>query len=471
MKTFGKYQLFEEIGKSPAGTTYRAIDQLSGRAVAVKTLNSADLGSEVKARLCHTLTACAELQHPNIARILDTGEIDGTIYVATELLHGLDLRRYLQAGQKLTLARKLRIMGQVYDGLALAHRKQIVHGGIKPANVFLAEQDETRRNEGKILDFGIAKLSGQPADVASDLFAAAAVLYEFITGVAPFETPVEPKRLRKVDPQVPEELDCLIASALSKDPQQRPQTAEIMAASLCAIAGKLPQTAEPVGAKTVPVSAPLAATAAAGASSAVVAQPVPIAVSKPEPVASAAPQPAREVSSAAGKAEPATASPSQTAPVQGPNAKIAPAPIGQKEPAVPAAAVAKRSPVRVGIVVGAAAILALFIMAGLLSKQTSKATPSSQEIQAPPAVSAPSENVTPVSQPPAIPAQAIAEERKPAAADQILAGQVQALWESGEYARALTLVDAILAAEPENAEGLAWKKKIHTAQQAEAALR
>src|ERR1700722_13233716 len=148
MKTFGKYQLFEEIGKSPAGTTFRAIDQLSGRAVAVKTLNSADLGSEVKARLYQDLNACAELQHPNIVRILDTGEIDGTIYVATELLHGLDLRRHLQEGQKLSLARKLRIMAQVYDGLALAHRKQIIHGGIRSSNIFLAEHDETRRNEG-----------------------------------------------------------------------------------------------------------------------------------------------------------------------------------------------------------------------------------------------------------------------------------------------------------------------------------
>jgi len=196
MKAFGKYQLIEEIGNSPNGTTYRACDQLSSRIVAVKILHSTGISPEAKTRLCHELTACAELQHPNLARILDTGEIDGTIYVASELLQGVDLRRHLQERRTMALSRKLRIMAQIYDGLAFAHQKQITHGSVRPGNIFLAELDETRRNEGKILDFGVAKLSGRADDIASDLFGVAAALYEFVAEVSPFQTPVEPRPLR-----------------------------------------------------------------------------------------------------------------------------------------------------------------------------------------------------------------------------------------------------------------------------------
>lgn len=278
MKAFGKYQLLDEIGKSPAGTVYRASDALSGRDLAVKVLDSAAASPESKTRFYAELAACSELQHPNIVKILDIGEVEGAIYIATELLQGVDLNRYFLENRKLTLARKLRLIAQVYDGLALAHSRKIVHGDIKPGNIFLTDQ-----GDAKILDFGISKLPNYlaPADVVADLFSLATVLYQLVAGVPafPLGSTAEPQRLRKIDSQVPEELERLVTAALAKDPQQRPQTAEIMTARLCAIAEQLPQE--------LPAPAPLAASATAAAGAALAA------IQTPEATASAAPKPER----------------------------------------------------------------------------------------------------------------------------------------------------------------------------------
>src|SRR5271156_16905 len=235
MKAFGKYQLLDEIGKGPAGTAYRARDPLSARELVVKILHPTAADTEAKSHFYRELTACSELQHPNIAKILDFGLVDGTIYVATELLQGVDLHRHFLECRNLSLTRKLRLVAQIYDGLALAHGRQITHGGIKPGNIFLADH-----GDAKILDFGTAKspslpsqIMGQTPDTASGLFSLAVVLYQLVADVPPFQagSNSEPKRLRKLDPHVPQELDRLVAAALAKDPEQRPQTAEVMAAS------------------------------------------------------------------------------------------------------------------------------------------------------------------------------------------------------------------------------------------------
>jgi hypothetical protein len=459
MKAFGKYQLLDEIGKSPAGTVYRASDALSGRDLAVKVLDSAAANPELKTRFYAELAACSELQHPNIVKILDIGEVEGAIYIATELLQGADLSRYFLGNRKLSLVRKLRLIAQVYDGLALAHSRKIVHGDIKPANIFLTDQGDAR-----ILDFGISKLPNYlaPADVVGDLFSLATVLYQLVAGVPafPLGSTAEPQRLRKIDPQVPEELDRLVLTALARDPQQRPQTAEIMTARLCAIAEQLPQE--------LPAPAPLAAsaTAAAGAALAAIQTPEPpkpaMAVSNPEATASAAPQPAREQISKSERGASEVTRIDPTVPLPAPTRAVPP------EAAVePVAVVSKRSPLRRGVLFAAAAALGLFIVAGLLSRQASNANQRGAA-----GIAAPSGNEVPPPAPPAPALPAVADTPQTEhPADRILNDQIDALWESGQYSQAMQLVDAILASEPGNSEALAWQKKIHAAQEAEAALR
>jgi len=501
MKAFGKYQLLDEIGNGETGTVYRACDPLSAGALVVKVLGASAISPETKAGFCRELTACAQLQHPNIVKILDFGEVDGAIYVATELLQGVDLQRHFLECRKLPLARKLRLIAQVYDGLALAHAEHITHGGIRPRNIFL-----TDHGEAKILDFGVAKLPlEQGVGAHADLFSVAMVLYQLVADVPPFHDPAaEPRRLRKLDPQIPQELERLVASALAKDPLQRPQTAEMMAVSLCAIAEQLyrgqtlPQPSAAVRALSnridppiAPATAPLAASAmAAGGVSGGVSQWIPQApgaASKPDSAASAAPQPARDAPSKA-KPEQLTSEvirlhPSVSAPAApietGPPKTVAVATAAVPAPVVstavlPTPVLPKRAAVRRGVVIAAAAALGIFIVAGLLSMQTSNAHSRGKALQSSPASTLPSVKDPPMPTQPSAPPPSPAEVETPKperTAEQILTSQVDALWESGRYAEAMNLVDGVLAAEPGNAEALARKKKIRTAQEAEAALR
>lgn len=283
MKTFGKYQLLGEIGSGPSGTIYRVRDTFRGIELALKVLRSAP--QTPKNEFCRELAACAELQHPHIARVHDVGEVDGAVYIATELLAGTNLRQCLQEGAVWPLVQKLKFMAQICDGLALAHRNGIAHGNIKPSNIFA-----TGNREAKILDFGVARwpvsfapddagparlpnylspeqILEQPFDGRSDLFSVAILLYEFIGGVYPFQVPAGlipreivhggPPPLRKLDPDIPEGLERLLLRALEKDPQRRLQSADEFAVSLYAIARHLQPE------QTIPVSEVSSATATA----------------------------------------------------------------------------------------------------------------------------------------------------------------------------------------------------------------
>ena len=180
----------------------------------------------------------------------------------------MDLRRFMQDNQELPLGQKLAVIAQVAEGLAFAHSRGIAHGNLKPSNIFV---DGAR--DVSILDFGIAKwlaalleaggrpeglmanylapeqVLGQPFDARSDIFALGLMLYEFASGKYPFSADpglipreivhTEPEPLRKLDAQVPEELEQLVARALKKEPGQRLQTAEEFASGLYLAAQQL----------------------------------------------------------------------------------------------------------------------------------------------------------------------------------------------------------------------------------------
>jgi len=503
MKAIGKYKIIDEIGSGAAGTTYRVRDTAAEREFALKVLYSSDSASpETKDQFCRSLASYTDLRHPNIAKVQDLGEADGNLYVATELLNGIDLRRHFEERRALPLEEKLEFIAAVADALTVPHGKGIAHGNLKPGNIFIVAGKNAR-----ILDFGSGKwlevilaagvkpsallpnylapeqILGEPFDSRSDIFSVAVILYELLTGKYPFQVEPnlipreivhsEPEPLRKLDPQIPEELELLVARALNKNREQRLQSAAEFAAGLNSIAQKVRDSRtvpEPV---TAVYSAPVAPPPAVTKTPAIVPAPKPpiVAPSVPAPVIEAAPPspPPPAVAPLPVAAKPALAAIKTAA--QAPGKKPFPVPPILRKRMIP---------------IALAGLLAIGVFGTLLSRQSSQASqpkaeaiPATQPSIAVPSAPASAPAVPVASQPveiappqpvPQTAASSSVVEVKPAP-EVILRGQVKSFWEAGRYSQALALVDGILAENPTLAEARAWRKKIRAAQEAEAAIK
>lgn len=260
----GRYKILSELGRGAMGVVYRAEDPQLNRKVAIKTiLMSADAGerAEYEARFYQEAQAAGGLNHPNIITIHDIGHEGDTIYMAMELLDGIELRELMKQG-RVALQLALEITAQVADGLAFAHEREVVHRDIKPTNVMVI-----RGRHVKIMDFGIARMrlsaiqtqtgavmgspkymspeqvTGQRADHRSDIFSLGIIIYELASGTAPFSastlaglmnaiaTAIAPPP-SSVDQSLPAMLDLIVARALEKEPDARYQTAAELAADL-----------------------------------------------------------------------------------------------------------------------------------------------------------------------------------------------------------------------------------------------
>ncbi len=476
MKTIGKYQVLEELGSSAAGATYRVRDKFRDRELALKVLDSSVSASgDMQTQFNREVGTCVDLRHPHIVEIRDVGEADGAVYIATELLRGIDLRGHLKEKRVLTLPRKIELMAQVCDGLSRAHRNGIAHGNIKPSNIFVVDARDAR-----ILDFGVGRwvasilaaggrltdlvpnhfapeqVLGQPFDARSDIFSVAMVLYELLVDKYPFPVPgglvireivhTEPEPLRKLDPQIPEELERLVVSALKKNPHQRLQTAEEFAAGLHGIAQALERgPAAPAPAIVIPVAVPPAAATPA------------VPESKPE-------------------IRPATPAP---VPVVAPKSAVK---LTAPAPPLPAARRAGHFRNRV-ITYTAAAVLALVIAGTFVSRQSMRASQAKAPAPVPavaqqitvPIVKAdpvpPPQDPAPVVEKPAVEAPAVEAPVPQRSQEQIHIGRVKSLWELGKYSQAMALVDQVLADNPDSTAARSWKKKIRAAQQAESEIK
>jgi serine/threonine protein kinase len=259
----GPYRIEALLGRGGMGIVFRALHDGDGRTVALKVLRdelSAD--DSFRQRLAHEARAAAEVDHPNLAPVLEAGEADGRLYLAMRYVEGRSLAERLAAGGPLSVADLVRLAAEAGAGLEALHGRGIVHRDVKPANILLAVD-----GTAVLVDFGLAKsrawtvltrtgqvlgtpdylapevIRGRSATPLSDVYSLGCVLFECLTGASPFagrgvlrvgmahleEEPGDPAAGRA---DVPPALAWTVRQALAKDPADRPPSAAGLAQML-----------------------------------------------------------------------------------------------------------------------------------------------------------------------------------------------------------------------------------------------
>lgn len=269
----GRYEVIEELGKGGMGKVYKVFDKKIKEVVALKLIRPEISTDETTIeRFNNELRLARKISHRHVCRMYDLGEEGASHFITMEYVPGEDLKRFIKRSGQLTVGKAISIAKQICEGLAEAHHIGVIHRDLKPQNIMIDAEGNTR-----IMDFGIARflegegvttqgiLIGTPdymspeqaemegVDQRSDIYALGVILFEMVTGRVPFEgkTPLSiamkhksepPPDPRNLNPQVTEGLSQVILKCMEKEKRNRYQRAEELLADLKNIEEGLPTT-------------------------------------------------------------------------------------------------------------------------------------------------------------------------------------------------------------------------------------
>jgi TolB-like protein/tRNA A-37 threonylcarbamoyl transferase component Bud32/Tfp pilus assembly protein PilF len=249
----GRYQIIQELGRGGMGVVYKAQDTKLKRTVALKFLpQELTHISEVKERFMREAQAAAALDHPHICTVYEFDEAEEKTFISMAYIEGQSLKKKIESGP-FEIFEALRITIQVAEGLQEAHKKGVVHRDVKSANIMVTEKDQA-----KIMDFGLARVTGttlvtkegmtmgtiaymspqqargEEVDHRTDIWSLGVVLYEMFSGQLPFKGEhdqaviysilnEQPKPITDLRSEIPISIEQVVAKALEKNPDERYQ--------------------------------------------------------------------------------------------------------------------------------------------------------------------------------------------------------------------------------------------------------
>lgn len=270
-QTILHYKILDKLGEGGMGIVYKAEDTKLKREVAIKFLpHSITVNEKDKLRLKTEAQIAAGLNHPNIATVFAIEDFGDDTFIVMEYVQGRELKELIKnsPNKKIRQSDFLNYAIQISEGLNTAHKKGIIHRDIKSTNIMLAEDGRIR-----IMDFGLAHIQGDPlitkkgstpgttaymspeqlrgeeADFRSDIWSLGIVLFEMLTGIPPFQGNFDqaivysilhekPKSIKKLNPDVTDEIEQIVMQCLEKDRKKRIQSAEELLNRLKAIKGE-----------------------------------------------------------------------------------------------------------------------------------------------------------------------------------------------------------------------------------------
>jgi len=269
----GRYQIIEELGKGGMGRVYKALDTKIDEKIALKLIKP-EIATDKRTieRFSNELKYARKIRHKNVCHMYDLGEEKGNHYITMEFVEGEDLKSMIRMSGQLSTGMTIKVANQICEGLSEAHKLGMIHRDLKPGNVMIDKDGNAR-----IMDFGLVRsleaksitgagvmigtpeymspeqVEGKEIDKRSDLYSLGAALYEMVTGQVPFEgdTPFTigvkhkseiPQEPKKINEQIPDDLNLLIMKCLEKDKDNRYQSAEEIHSDLEKIEKGLPTT-------------------------------------------------------------------------------------------------------------------------------------------------------------------------------------------------------------------------------------